>query len=476
MLIKTITTNPLNMLKVPLIQSGLTQTETIVQIANVFEYLDGIVNHVFDKITTRIEASNNRVHSIQERIETASQQVDALKSTKKSILIFSPGRYPGRNDCGGIPATFSEQDDKAPTLDREFPLTCQATPLGDSCIKDKLQFFHVRSKDPHKDHVKLDNASLCLGATIPQYVTSVPDLYLHNSTDFAYQQRQRVRNKLEVPGEKKELERSPSKLETSKKLDEATMPHSILHPDWAGRQSADNFFYTPTINDAPDLELPEDLPDLPGIAIDIAFGKSSGVSDKVSAPSVPKTVIAETKEEVDNGPERSMEAPPQPPVLPALPSFTATAQETIKPAGPSVGPPPPPPPPPPPLPSFSMTPETVQPPQPPMNAVKKEQSASSSNTDARSNLMDAIRKAGGKAKLRAAEPQPERKQQSEKSSSSGASGGNLMDDLHKKLMMRRKGISGTKKAPTNVMDRLSAMIPPPEVVDKKEAEEEEDWN
>lgn len=441
------------------------------QIANVFEYLDGIVNHVFDKITSRIEASNNRVHSIQERIETASQQVDALKSTKKSILIFSPGRYPGRNDCEGIPATFSEQDDKAPTLDKDFPLTCQATPLGDSCIKDKLQFFHVRSKDPHKDHVKLDNASLCLGATIPQYVTSVPDMYLHNSTDFAYQQRQRVRHKLEVHGEKKELERSPSKLETGKKLDEATMPHSILHPDWAGRQSADNFFYTPTINDAPDLELPEDLPDLPGIAIDIAFGKSSAVRDKVTAPSVPKTVIAEeTKEEVDNGPE---EAPPLPPVLPALPSFTATSQETIKPA--AVGPPPPPPPPPPPLPSFSMTPETVQPPQPQMNAGTKEQSASSSNTDARSNLMDAIRKAGGKAKLRAAEPQPERKQQSEKSPS-GASGGNLMDDLHKKLMMRRKGISGTKKAPTNVMDRLSALIPPPEVVETKEAEEEEDWN
>lgn len=56
-------------------------------------------------------------------------------------------------------------------------------------------------------------------------------------------------------------------------------------------------------------------------------------------------------------------------------------------------------------------------------------------------------------------------------------GGNLMADLHNKLAMRRKGISGAKEMasttipiesssssgnrPTNVMDRLSAMIPPP---------------
>lgn len=104
--------------------------------------------------------------------------------------------------------------------------------------------------------------------------------------------------------------------------------------------------------------------------------------------------------------------------------------------------------------------------------------------------MEAIRKAGGKAKLRAAEPQPtsaggggssSKQQTSEKAVSGGGGGGgagNLMDDLHKKLMMRRKGISGTKK-PANVMDRLSALIPPPELAEAKPSasgeDEEEDW-
>jgi WAS protein family homolog 1 len=37
----------------------------------------------------------------------------------------------------------------------------------------------------------------------------------------------------------------------------------------------------------------------------------------------------------------------------------------------------------------------------------------------------------------------------------------LMSDLHNKLMMRRKGISGTKDQGGNVMDKISSMIPPP---------------
>lgn len=40
---------------------------------------------------------------------------------------------------------------------------------------------------------------------------------------------------------------------------------------------------------------------------------------------------------------------------------------------------------------------------------------------------------------------------------------NFIDDLHNKLQMRRKGISGAREnqEPGNVIDRLSALIPPP---------------
>lgn len=59
-----------------------------------------------------------------------------------------------------------------------------------------------------------------------------------------------------------------------------------------------------------------------------------------------------------------------------------------------------------------------------------------------------------------------------------------MADLHSKLFMRRKGISGTKKAAENAVDpettlgRISAMIPPPEPKNDVEStsNDEEEWD
>lgn len=56
-----------------------------------------------------------------------------------------------------------------------------------------------------------------------------------------------------------------------------------------------------------------------------------------------------------------------------------------------------------------------------------------------------------------------------------------MDDLHKKLALRRKGISGNKDLAQgmNVMDGISAMIPPPppkQSDSTSESESNDDWN
>ena len=59
--------------------------------------------------------------------------------------------------------------------------------------------------------------------------------------------------------------------------------------------------------------------------------------------------------------------------------------------------------------------------------------------------------------------------------------GNLMADLHNKLALRRKGISGSKDtgATINVMDRISAMIPPPPTKRQEQSSgtsEEDEWD
>lgn len=97
--------------------------------------------------------------------------------------------------------------------------------------------------------------------------------------------------------------------------------------------------------------------------------------------------------------------------------------------------------------------------------------------------MEAIRQAGGsgKAKLRSAKDlkiEAKKKKQEEKAVGGG---GDLMADLHAKLSMRRKGISGVKKPESSVsgaMEKVSAMIPPPALTEpgSSNTEDDEDWD
>lgn len=72
--------------------------------------------------------------------------------------------------------------------------------------------------------------------------------------------------------------------------------------------------------------------------------------------------------------------------------------------------------------------------------------------------------------------------------------GNLMDDLHRRLALRRKGISGSKRdsdgdvsagnsnnvapppPPGGVMNRIASMIPPPPRDTSSGTSDDEDWN
>ena len=115
---------------------------------------------------------------------------------------------------------------------------------------------------------------------------------------------------------------------------------------------------------------------------------------------------------------------------------------------------------------------------------------SEGNTDGRSSLMDAIRKAGGtkNASLKSGKKRrmEDKKKKQEEKNQPSEGGGNLMGDLFKALTMRRKGISGSKSAgaappgggssdgPTTTMDRMSAMIPTSPVAN--EPDDDEDWN
>jgi len=111
--------------------------------------------------------------------------------------------------------------------------------------------------------------------------------------------------------------------------------------------------------------------------------------------------------------------------------------------------------------------------------------------DPRSELMAAIRNAGGVhgGRLRSQAAAPLDVVDNTRSKAGSAATGDLMADLHNKLMLRRKGISGSQNpgeatAGNPLMQQLSRVIPPPvqprkgsQSSDDARSEDDEDgWN
>lgn len=229
----------------------------------------------------------------------------------------------------------------------------------------------------------------------------------------------------------------------SRKLEAA--PVSITKGQ--SRPQVDDMFYTPTIDEAPELEFPMDIPDLAGVAGDISFTDDDFLA-VVEQPQRPRAPVVQEVQ-----PTVSVPVDTTP-----VPAPRVTIQETA-PAISSIPPPPPPP--------MMMM---MEPPQPSTTPKKDLPDA----TQARSNLMAAIRGAGGKLRSRAAAdrvPEPKKKEKAEPV-------GDLMSDLRNRLSMRRKGISGAKNQveSDSLMGKISSMIPPPPMDTATEEQSDEDWN
>ncbi len=218
-------------------------------------------------------------------------------------------------------------------------------------------------------------------------------------------------------------------------------------------------------------------------------GRSIAPSAPTNLPDLPE--FGAPEETLPAGPMSAGEPSNQPP--PSAPPPSAPPPPPPPPP-PAAAPPPPPPPPPPPGPPPA---PADQPPAPDAETPKHVQGAPEGvvSPDAgRASLLESIRQAGGagKAKLRDAKSrkvEAKKKKQEEKESSTAASsgGGDLMADLSKRLLMRRKGISGTVKAgggdpaepgkggDSNAMSRISAMIPPPPQTEASQEDDGRDW-
>lgn len=455
---------------VPIIHQDLRQEETIVQITLALDYLDQVSTSIFQHIKMTVGKQKARLNKLQERSNIVQEKVNKLAGTNKATKVFSSAKYPANDVYKDYECTL-ETENILTNVKPNVKIKSKQLPLESYDLKDKLQFFHMKIKSK----LLRKNVEVTPGeglGSLPNDLDSVSSLLLFNTSENLYKKYVML-DPLGLVTKTKQI------LEDEGKKEIEAAPQTMLQNDQTEYKTGANYFYSPTLEEVPQLDMPLDLPDLPGIAGDLRYSVDSGPS---IAPSVTTT-----------------------PAISELPSlFPDSPSPSADSAVPGASHPPPPPPPPPILPEISPTSPSapvaaVLKPEPlvKVDSPQEPQKVSSSliqdppileskvdsggqGGDARANLMEAIRNAGGsgKARLRSVvdRKQEAKRIRQEEEDISKEGGGNLMADLHAKLAMRRKGISGIKQeGGTGAVERMMTMIPPPPPVKESETEDDEEW-
>lgn len=476
-------------IEVDVIPQDLRHEETIIQIADALDNLEFAVSHIFNCINNRISENGKKLDTITSRAEKIHGQLEYLQTnlSLKAVKMYSAPKYPASHvykeyetimksnfKKDTLPSIYKSSVPIADTIDMHLTAgikTENGQYAANINLQEKLQFYYVKSK-PYKRIISNEKNDRRL---LPG-PSSVSALMLFDNY-------------------KQSHDRSAHLPQTSDKQELEDAPDSILQPWHSSEIESPSYLYAPALGEVPQINVPLTLPDLPGIVDDEKFVLDLNSQSPIapSSATVTPTVRIDlptpvsTTDEIDvpsvsdqtaqNLPNFSSDSktttsevkasPPPPPPPPPPPSNQNPEQQTIA-SQSSVQVPPPPPPPPPPL-----VPQSDDKDQATQVEKKSAPAQVAKGTDDHTNLMAAIREAGGlgRAKLRptAATEKPNNRW------ASASVGGDLMADLHAKLSLRRKGIAG---GGMNAFERMSSMIPPPpkpnEVSDRNSATSEGD--
>ncbi|XP_063995178.1 WASH complex subunit 1 [Diachasmimorpha longicaudata] len=468
----------LERIEISVIHSDSRHEDTILQITDCLDNLHQAASHIFQGIDERIAEYSKRLSTIKVKTNQIESQLSYLQNTMsmKAVKMFSDPKYPAYStyqeyhvivDSQALPKslharerlTSSDKKKSKPTDSGESRTNVNYY-SPEPNLKEKLQFYYVMGKSMQKRP----------GESLQKYnidkVSSVSALLMNESS---------------LEG----LEQPTSSKGGAEQMQDA--PDSIGQPWRSSDIESPSYLYAPMLGEVPQINVPAILPDLPGIVDDERFvldltsqspiAPSSAVTSPTLRIDLPDTaIITESSEnkqtdlQLDSsnlpnvGDSTLEQAPPLPPPPPPPPpaQVLPNTPSTIPVVPPITMAPPPPPPPPPPAPEADTAPEPKVPVKAPV----------STGGDDRGNLMAAIRAAGGvgKAKLRQTTSIIE---QTEDRFSSASVGGDLMADLHAKLAMRRKAMTG---GAVGALERISRLIPPPpkptEISDRNSATSE----
>lgn len=372
--------------EVPVIPNNLRREETVVQIADVLQHICNVFDDIILKVNSRIDDNVQHMSRLTSRINVSSEKIAKLRETKKAIQIFSSSKYPATDVHKRYKSMFIKSDVTLERTNMKFKdLVSSDQPL------EKLQFYHVKGTGKLSNKSKYD-VEEGLGS-FPDNVESVNELFLFNTSKNPYKNYV-MSDPLQVILETKDEDES-------RVLGPDAAPLSISQRAAMNRSFRENYFYSPGLGDVPSIDVPLDLPDLPGVADDLRYLMET---DPAIAPSVTTTPtvpelpsIAQTPSEV---PLQVIEAPPV--TLPESLKMPSPPIPTVPPVEPEQS-------------NMTVVVETVPVPVPSPREVPAEKKPPRTELpvveDMRASLMAAIRQAGGlkKANLRNTEPKKEAK-------------------------------------------------------------------
>lgn len=428
--------------KVNIVPNDLSTEETVYQIADSLDNLNEIVDDVFNKLLSRIQSNIDRSEKLMRRIEVSKEKVDQLSKIKKAIKVFSPAKYPSCIQHKYYQSVFGK--DPYNYVPKPYYLsTTQQKPPNEDDLQEKLHFFHVKM-GKLQTKPRFEKRTL---RDVIQNISTVGELLIFNTDESPYFGPQSKTINY--------IEQNRANQSKAKGILDAA-PSTITNREHVLKTDVDEYLYTPGMGHVPELEMPLDLPHLPGIAGDLQLTMAN---DKAIAPSV---VTSPTDVEIITElPDINIEVQ----VLPDIPDIPDSMDVT-----PNVEVvPPPPPPPPPALPAQVEVLVDVK------ADVRAPTPASPPPGNAHSSLMAAIRLAGGAGK---AGLKPAASSASTPTKMSKPNGGDLMADLHAKLSMRRRGISGAERGVSgdSMLHALARIIPDSgEQSTPQQSSGDEDW-
>lgn len=252
-----------------LIRPDLRHEETIIQTANCLERLTNVINEVFDRIDHRVEKNCERVKSLNIRSNAVRNKIHSLTGINKATTIFSPVRFPtvlNMNKNHSVEKFQIKKHVETPDIHFIDGIKFEAVPRRS--ISDKSKFYYVNTSD------RTYNCS----ESFPYYTETINSLLLFNTQINVYSKHP---ISSDSPKHKKKTTNEPVSSDIVR-MEPSPLP--ILNRNMSTRKAKEDLFYTPSVFNAPELDLPQYLPDLPGIADDIEFNVDNSVDTPIQKP------------------------------------------------------------------------------------------------------------------------------------------------------------------------------------------------